>query len=99
VAHGIEQRREIRKSRERMTGMADMTGLERCMTVLRLEEPDRVPIWELIVNDPVVHALMGPDATYDDLVDAELDAITVGENQVMEEIDEVIEEHGGWPIQ
>ena len=68
--------------------MPEMTGLERCMAALRLEQPDRVPIWELIVNDPVVHALMGPDATYDDLVDEELDAITVVENQVMEDIDE-----------
>ena len=64
-----------------------MTGLERCMTALRLEEPDRVPIWELIVNEPVVEALMGPDATYDDLVETELDGITVVENQRMQEID------------
>ncbi|MFW6438225.1 MAG: uroporphyrinogen decarboxylase family protein, partial [Armatimonadota bacterium] len=67
--------------------MPEMTGLERCMSALRLEQPDCVPVWELIVNDPVVHALMGPDATYDDLVDEELDAITVGENQRMEDID------------
>jgi len=66
----------------------EMTGRERFMTALRREQPDRVPIWELIVNDPVVHALYGPDATYDDLVDAELDGITVVENQIMEDVDD-----------
>ncbi len=68
--------------------MSEMTGRQRFMAALRREQPDRVPIWELIVNDPVVHALYGPDATYDDLVDAELDGITVVENQRMEDIDE-----------
>ena len=67
--------------------MAEMTGVERCMTALRREQPDRVPVWELIVNDPVVHALMGPGASYDDLVDAGLDGFAVVENQRMEEID------------
>ncbi|MGD9497123.1 MAG: uroporphyrinogen decarboxylase family protein [Armatimonadota bacterium] len=68
--------------------MSEMSGYERFMTALRREQPDRVPIWELIVNDPVVHALSGPDATYDDLVEAELDGITVVENQRMEDLDE-----------
>ncbi len=68
--------------------MSEMTGRQRFMAALRREQPDRVPIWELIVNDPVVHALYGPDATYDDLVDAELDGITVVENQRMEDLDE-----------
>ena len=68
--------------------MSEMTGLERCMTALRLEQPDRVPIWELIVNEPVVQALLGPEATYDDMVEAELDGITVVENQLMEAVAE-----------
>lgn len=68
--------------------MDEMTGVQRCLTALRLMQPDRVPIWELIVNQPVVEALMGPGATYDDLVEAELDGITVVENQVMERIDD-----------
>lgn len=34
-----------------------MNGYERMMTALRREEPDRVPIWELIINSPVIEAL------------------------------------------
>ncbi|MBM3211901.1 hypothetical protein FJZ33_06770 [Candidatus Poribacteria bacterium] len=36
-----------------------MNGLERFMKALRREEPDRIPIWELIVNRPVIQALYG----------------------------------------
>jgi len=34
-----------------------MTGYERMMCAIRGGEPDRVPIWELIVNRPVIEAL------------------------------------------
>lgn len=34
-----------------------MTGLERMMTALRREQPDRLPIFELIINEPVIKAL------------------------------------------
>jgi len=34
-----------------------MTGYERMMAALRREEPDRVPIFELIINEPVIKAL------------------------------------------
>ncbi len=34
-----------------------MTGYERIMAALRREEPDRVPIFELIINEPVIKAL------------------------------------------
>jgi uroporphyrinogen decarboxylase len=34
-----------------------MTGYERIMTALRREEPDRVPMFELIINEPVIRAL------------------------------------------
>lgn len=39
-----------------------MTGYERMMMALRREEPDRVPMFELIINEPVIKAL------YPDLV-------------------------------
>ena len=45
-----------------------MNGLERMMTAIRREEPDRVPIWELIVNEPVIKALYG-DISYEDFVE------------------------------
>ena len=57
-----------------------MNGHERMMTALRLEEPDRVPIWELIVNEPVIKALYG-DISYADFVEREdLDGITFFED-------------------
>ncbi len=57
-----------------------MNGYERMMTALRREEPDRVPMWELIVNEPVIKALYG-DITYLDFVEKEdLDAVTVFED-------------------
>jgi len=57
-----------------------MNGYERMMTALRLEEPDRVPIWELIVNEPVIKALYG-DISYADFVEKEdLDGITIFED-------------------
>lgn len=56
-----------------------MTGVERMLTALRREQPDRVPVWELIVNAPVIRALYG-DISYADFVDREnLDGITVFE--------------------
>ena len=34
-----------------------MTGYERMMAAVRGKQPDRVPIWELIINRPVIQAL------------------------------------------
>jgi len=34
-----------------------MNGYQRIMTALRLEQPDRVPLFELIINEPVIRAL------------------------------------------
>jgi len=62
-----------------------MTGRERILTALRREQPDRVPIWELIVNEPTHSALAGPGATALDFVEhMDLDAITIFENQRLE---------------
>ena len=57
-----------------------MNSLERVMTALRREQPDRVPVWELIVNQPVIDALYG-DITYHDFVARELDGVTLVEDQ------------------
>ncbi len=58
-----------------------MNGYERMMTALRREEPDRVPVWELIVNEPVIKALYG-DISYEDFVEEDdLDGITIFEDQ------------------
>ncbi|HEY3398722.1 MAG TPA: uroporphyrinogen decarboxylase family protein [Armatimonadota bacterium] len=58
-----------------------MTGYERFMTALRREQPDRVPLWELIVNGPVIEKLYGPGVSYLDFAEREdLDGVCVGEN-------------------
>jgi len=54
-----------------------VTGQQRFMTALRREQPDRVPLWELIVDRPVIEALYG-DISYLDFCEAEdLDAVIV----------------------
>lgn len=58
-----------------------MNGYERMMAALRREEPDKVPVWELIVNEPVINALYG-DIGYEDFVEKDdLDGITIFEDQ------------------
>ncbi len=65
-----------------------MTPRERFLTALAHQQPDRVPVWELIVNDPVVRALHGPGVSYLDFCELEdLDGVTVGEDQRFEEIE------------
>jgi len=65
-----------------------MTGRERFLTALRREQPDAVPIWELIVNEPVIRALHQPGVSYHDFCELEgLDGVTVFENQRFERID------------
>lgn len=41
-----------------------MNGYERIMAALRREQPDRVPVFELIINEPVIKALY-PDLPRD----------------------------------
>jgi uroporphyrinogen decarboxylase len=68
------------------------------MTALRLKEPDRVPIWELIVNKPVIQALYG-DISYEDFVEKEeMDAITVFEDQRVAQKISDIQYKGEWGI-
>ncbi len=69
--------------------MSEMSGLERMLTALRRGQPDRVPIWELIVNQPVIDALYG-DISYHDFVEREgLDGVTVFEDfRIVERFDE-----------
>jgi len=58
-----------------------MNSRERFLKALAREEPDRVPLWELIINGPVIEAIL-PGRSYADFVEwAGLDGITTGENQ------------------
>lgn len=57
-----------------------MTGLERIMAALRREEPDQVPLWELLIDRPVIEALCG-DVSREEFVERmDLDGITVFTN-------------------
>ena len=57
-----------------------MNGQERMMAAMRRETPDRVPVWELIVDDAVIESLYG-DISYHDFVEEEdLDGVTVFED-------------------
>ena len=73
-----------------------MTGRERFMAALAGEQPDRVPVWELIVNRPAIEALHG-DVSYLDFCELEgLDAVTIFEDQRLTRLDEkrVVDEWG-----
>lgn len=60
-----------------------MTGLDRFMAALNREEPDIVPIWELIVNEPTLSAFYG-NVGYIEFADREdMDGVTIFENQKM----------------
>jgi len=66
-----------------------MKGYERFMTALRREQPDRVPLWELIVNRPVIEALHG-DISYLDFCEVEdLDGICCFEDYRREPLDDL----------
>jgi len=38
---------------------AKLNGYERFMTALKGKEPDMVPLWELIIDRPVIESLYG----------------------------------------
>lgn len=64
-----------------------MTGYERFMTaLLRKGEPDLVPIWELIVNEPTL-SWFGARSLEDFVEIADLDGVTVFEDMVMRPIE------------
>ena len=58
-----------------------MNGLDRFMTALNREEPDRVPVWELIINEPTLSALYGDVGAIEFAELDDLDGITIFENQ------------------
>jgi len=65
-----------------------VNGCQRFMSALRLEEPDTLPVWELLMNDPSVEKLR-PGATYAKVVEwLDLDGITAGETQKLEVVGE-----------
>lgn len=63
-----------------------MTGRERFLTALRRGQPDRVPIWELIINEPTLSALYGNIGYFALAEKLDLDAITVFEDHRREDL-------------
>lgn len=62
-----------------------MKPKDRFLKALNREQPDRVPIWELIINEPVIKSLL-PGGTYADFVEwVGLDGVCIGEDQRLEE--------------
>jgi len=79
-----------------------MNGLERVLTTLNHKEPDRVPVWELIVNEPVIKALHG-DISYLEFCEKEdLDGVTIFETHRMEDLgNDLVKDEWGtvWKIE
>jgi uroporphyrinogen decarboxylase len=50
------------------------------LSALDLQSPDRVPTWELIINEPVIKALAGPISPMDFIESEDLDGITIFED-------------------
>ena len=57
-----------------------MNGYERIMTALQHQQPDRVPLWELIVNQPVIEALYGEIDYFTFCEREDLDGVTIFED-------------------
>lgn len=57
-----------------------MNGRERMIAALRRNEPDRIPVWELLIDRPVIEGLHG-EISYEQFIEIEsLDGITVFTN-------------------
>jgi len=63
-----------------------MTGRERFLKALKREQPDKVPIWELIINEPTLSALYGDIGYFSFAEKIGLDAVTVFEDHRREDL-------------
>jgi len=53
-----------------------MSGQERVLAVIKRQEPDRVPTFEIVIDDSVVKSMVGEDASYEDFLELfDLDAV------------------------
>jgi uroporphyrinogen decarboxylase len=63
-----------------------MNGYERFLNAVRRQEPDRVPVWELIIDRPVIEALHGNISLLDFVEKEDLDGLTIFEDGKMEHV-------------
>jgi len=64
-----------------------MNGYERFMSALRREEPDRVPLWELIINEPTRSA-WGASSLFEFIEQEDLDGITIFEDTILRPVED-----------
>lgn len=57
-----------------------MNGYERFLTALKRKQPDMVPIWELIIDRPIIEALHGDISLLDFIEKEDLDGFTIFED-------------------
>lgn len=65
-----------------------MTGRERVIRVLKLEEPDRVPTFEWIIHPRVIKGLTGQDSEIEFIRRMGLDGIAIGTDMNKEKVDD-----------
>ncbi len=63
-----------------------MNGYERFLTALRRQEPDRLPLWELIVNEPTL-STWGASCLEEFVEQEDLDGITIFEQMPLRPFD------------
>mgnify|MGYP001135345216 CR=1 FL=1 len=63
-----------------------MNGLERFMVALSGKEPDKVPVYELIINSPVIQKIIGKDSLPDLVEYLDLDGMTAVEDVEMQQV-------------
>ena len=61
-----------------------MNGYQRFLKAVKRQEPDRVPIWELIIDRPVIEALYGNISLLDFAEREDLDGLTIFEDSKTE---------------
>jgi uroporphyrinogen decarboxylase len=75
----------------------NMTPRERVMTVLRREEPDRVPVFEFMIDPKVIEGIL-PGGTYEHLVEAlDIDCVVTHTPSRMYSL-ELVRHEGSTPI-
>ncbi|MFA4044716.1 MAG: hypothetical protein HZRFUVUK_001516 [Candidatus Fervidibacterota bacterium] len=72
-----------------------MTGYERFMTALRREEPDRVPLWELVINEPTLTAF-GANSLEEFVEMEDLDGICIFEDMRLRPLESEEQEELVW---
>jgi len=72
-----------------------MTGYERFMAALRREEPDRVPLWELVINEPTLTAF-GAKSLEEFVEMEDLDGICIFEDMRLRPLESEEQEELVW---